>query len=168
MRTRGSCRLLKDKIKKPAALKKILAALRQKGKRIVFTNGCFDLLHYGHAKYLEEAKRKGDVLVVAVNSDSSVRAIKGKKRPFVGSQDRMRLIAALESVDYVLLFKEKTPLKVIRIFKPDILIKGADWDIKKIVGRDSVLAAGGKVSTVKLLKGRSTTNLIRKIAKLFR
>jgi len=168
MRTRGSRRLLEDKIKKRAVLKKILAGLRQKRKKIVFTNGCFDLLHYGHVKYLQEAKEKGDVLVVAVNSDSSVRAIKGRKRPFVSAQDRMRLIAALESVDYVLLFKEKTPLKVIRIFKPDILIKGADWDTKKIAGRDFVLAAGGKVSTVKLLKGRSTTTLIRKIAKLFR
>jgi len=159
--------MLKSKIKSPGALRKIVFALKSKGKKIVFTNGCFDLLHYGHAKYLEDARRKGDILVVAVNSDSSVRKIKGNKRPVVAQNDRLSLVAALESVDYVTCFKEETPLKVIKLLKPDILIKGADWNKKEIVGNDVVLSYGGRVCSIKLVKGRSTTKLIKKIAKIF-
>jgi D-beta-D-heptose 7-phosphate kinase/D-beta-D-heptose 1-phosphate adenosyltransferase len=158
--------LLKEKIRNLSSLKKIISRIKKSGKKVVFTNGCFDLLHYGHVKYLEDAKRIGDVLVVAVNSDSSVRRIKGKNRPIVNEKDRLRLIAALESVDYAVLFKEKTPIKVIKLLKPDILVKGADWDKNNIVGADYVRGTGGRVSTVKLIKGRSTTNLIKKIAKL--
>lgn len=155
------------KIKNIAELKKIALRLKSKGKKIVFTNGCFDLLHYGHVKYLGEAKRKGDILVVAVNSDASVKRIKGKKRPLVNQKDRIGVIAALESVDYAVLFNEDTPLKVIKSLRPDVLVKGADWNKDNIVGSDFVLKNGGKVAAVKLAKGRSTTGLIKKIAKNF-
>lgn len=161
----GRRSLIELKIKSLANLKDIAAALKKKGKRIVFTNGCFDILHYGHAKYLEDAKGRGDILIVGVNSDSSIRRIKGKKRPIIREHDRLRLLSALESVDYVVLFSEDTPIKLIRSIRPDILIKGSDWDKAAIVGADFVLSYGGKVDTVKLLKGRSTTNLIKKIAK---
>jgi len=159
--------LLKDKVKSLAALKRIICGLKKSGKKVVFTNGCFDLLHFGHAKYLEEAKRKGDVLVVAVNSDSSTRRIKGKRRPIVDEKNRLLMMAALESVDYVTKFNEDTPLNVIKALKPDVLVKGADWGKGNIVGRDFVVRYGGRVSTVKLVRGLSTTNLIHKIAKKF-
>lgn len=155
------------KIKKIGELKKIVLRLKAKGKKIVFTNGCFDLLHYGHVKYLEEAKSKGDILVVGINSDASVKRIKEKNRPIVNEGDRLRVIAALESVDYVVLFKEDTPLEVIKLLQPDILIKGADWKKKNIVGGGFVLGSGGKVAAIKLVKGCSTTGLIKKIAKGF-
>lgn len=157
-------RLLEKKIQDLRRLKKLISILKARRKKIVFTNGCFDLLHYGHVKYLEEAKGKGDYLVVAINSDASIRKIKGKRRPIVAEKDRLRIIAALESVDYVLLFNAETPLKIIKSLKPDILIKGRDWNKNNIVGSDNVLSYGGKVLTIKLAKGRSTTNLIRKIA----
>lgn len=156
------------KIKGLKELKKILAGLRAKGKKIVFTNGCFDILHYGHTKYLQDAKKKGDILVVAINSDASVKRIKENKRPIVGETDRLGVIAALESVDYAVLFEEDTPLKVIISLKPDILVKGADWKKNNIVGSDIVSGYGGKVVRIKLMPGRSTTNLIKKIAKNFR
>lgn len=158
--------MLKSKIKNLRELKRIISSLKAKGKRIVFTNGCFDLLHYGHVKYLESAKRKGDILIVAINCDVSVKRIKGNKRPIINEKDRTKIVAALESVDYVVLFKEDAPFKIIKLLKPDILIKGADWDKKGIVGRDFVLSYGGRVSTINLVKGRSTTNLIKKIAKI--
>jgi len=158
--------LLKEKISNLSTLKKTISRLKKAGKKVVFTNGCFDLLHYGHVKYLQDARRKGDVLVVAVNSDSSVRKIKGEKRPIVNEKDRLGIIAALQSVDYAVLFKEKTPIKVIKLLKPDILVKGADWDKNNIVGADYVAGTGGRVSTIKLIKGRSTTNLMEKIVKL--
>lgn len=167
MRVSGAGRLLKNKIKSLGGLNKILRSLKKGRRKIVFTNGCFDLLHYGHVKYLQDAKRKGDILVVAVNSDSSVRKIKGNKRPAVGEEDRIRIIAGLESVDYVVKFNELTPLKAIEILKPDILIKGSDWPTSKIVGADIVRKSGGRVLTIKLERGRSTTGLIKKIAKLF-
>lgn len=139
--------------------------MKAAGKKIVFTNGCFDLLHSGHAQYLEAARAKGDILVVAVNSDASVRRLKGKGRPIVGEHDRSRLVAALESVDYVVIFGQDTPLEVIKAVKPDILVKGADWQVAEIAGADFIIAGGGKVVRIKLLKGRSTTNLIKKIVK---
>jgi len=122
-------------------------------------------LHYGHAKYLQDAKDKGDILVVGVNSDASIRKIKGGLRPIVGESDRLNLLAALESIDYLVLFNEETPLKVIKVIKPDILVKGADWKKQSIVGSDLVKAYGGKVLTIPLVKGLSTTNLIKKIVK---
>jgi D-beta-D-heptose 7-phosphate kinase/D-beta-D-heptose 1-phosphate adenosyltransferase len=141
--------------------------LRGEGKRIVFTNGCFDILHYGHVKYLADAKAKGDYLVVAVNSDASVKKIKGKGRPVVPQGDRLRSLAALGCVDFVLLFNEDNPLKLIKAIKPDFLIKGSDWSRKSIVGADFVESYGGKVLTVNLVKGRSTSKLIEKIVRNF-
>lgn len=167
MRTRGRNNFSKSKIKTLSGLAKIISVLKGRGKKIVFTNGCFDLLHSGHAQYLEEAKAKGDILVVAVNSDSSVRRIKGKARPIVNEDDRARLIAALESVDYVVIFNEDTPFETISAIKPDILVKGADWKISEIAGADFVKKCGGEVLRVNLLKGRSTTNLIKKIVESF-
>lgn len=155
------------KITSLSGLKSKVKALKQKGKRIVFTNGCFDLLHFGHVKYLQDAKNKGDYLIVAVNSDASVKKIKAKNRPVIGQADRIKTIAALSSVDFVLLFNEDTPLKLIKALKPDILIKGADWSKEKIVGADFVQSYGGKVETVKLVKNRSTSALIKKIVKDF-
>jgi len=159
--------LLKSKIKNSRQLKQISSKLRKQKKKIVFTNGCFDLLHLGHIKYLEDAKKRGDVLVVAVNSDASVRRIKGEKRPLVNQNDRLKIIAALASVDYVLLFNEDTPLEVIRQIKPHILVKGADWKNKSIIGSDFVKSYGGRVCTIKFIKNHSTTSLIKKIVKAF-
>jgi len=166
MRTRRTDTLSGRKIKPLKTLKGIIAALKKKGKRVVFTNGCFDLLHFGHVMYLEKAKAKGDILIVAVNADSSVRRIKGKNRPIVNEKDRACVVAALVSVDYVVLFKEDTPLKTIQALKPDILIKGADWNKNNIVGAEFVKRHGGRVATVQLARSRSTTNLIRKIARI--
>lgn len=155
------------KVKKIAPLKRIASALRKKGRRIVFTNGCFDILHYGHVMYLEKAKSSGDCLIVGINSDQSVKRIKGPNRPVVNEFDRARVLAGLESVDFVVIFNEDDPLKLIRALKPDVLIKGSDWENKGIIGSDFVRSYGGKVLTVKLAQGRSTTNLIKKIAKTY-
>ena len=149
------------------ALKRKLRRLKQEDKRVVFTNGCFDILHYGHVKYLQDAKSKGDYLVVAVNSDSSVRKIKAKNRPVIGQSDRLKTVAALASVDFVILFNEDNPLRLIKALKPDILIKGADWSKQKIIGADFVTSYGGKVLTVNLVKGRSTSAIIEKIVRDF-
>jgi D-beta-D-heptose 7-phosphate kinase/D-beta-D-heptose 1-phosphate adenosyltransferase len=148
-------------------LKTIIAGLKRAGKKIVFTNGCFDILHYGHVKYLQDARAKGDYLVVAVNSDASVKKIKGKDRPVIGELDRMRTLAALACVDFIVLFNQSDPLKVIKTLKPDYLVKGSDWNSKNIIGADFVKERGGKVLTVKLVSGRSTTALIKKIVKVF-
>lgn len=158
---------LQSKIKNITPLKKIIAKLKAKGKRIVFTNGCFDLLHYGHVKYLADAKKMGDILIVAINSDASVKRIKGSSRPLVKESDRLKIIAALESVDYVVKFGEDTPFNTIKTIKPDILIKGADWKKKDIVGAKFISSCGGRVKTIKFIPRRSTTNLIKKIAKTF-
>ncbi len=141
--------------------------LKRKGKRIVFTNGCFDILHYGHVKYLQDAKAKGDYLVVGVNSDSSVKKIKGKGRPVGPQGDRMRTLAVLGCVDFVLLFNEDDPLKLIKAIKPAFLIKGSDWSKKSIVGASFVESYGGKVLTVNLVKNRSTSAIIKKIVRNF-
>lgn len=156
---------MKNKIKSLKALRGIIRRLKIKGKKVVFTNGCFDILHLGHAQYLEDAKGLGDILVVGVNSDASVRRIKGRGRPIVGEKERAGLVAALESTDYAVLFGEDTPLEVIKALRPDILVKGADWKKSDIVGGSFLSSYGGEVRTLKLLKGRSTTNLINKIAK---
>jgi len=145
----------------------VISRLRARGRRIVFTNGCFDIVHHGHTRYLEAAKACGDVLVVGVNSDASVRRIKGPRRPLVCQKDRAAVIAALASVDYVVIFNEDTPLKTIQRLKPDVLAKGSDWSKGAIVGSDVVCASGGSVVRLPLLEGRSTTNLIKKIAKTY-
>lgn len=166
MRTHRRGALLEKKIKKLSGLKRIIARLKKSGKKIVFTNGCFDLLHFGHVKYLRDAKKKGDILVVGVNSDASVKKIKGENRPIVNAADRIRVIAALESVDLAVLFKDVTPLKVIKAIRPDILVKGADWDKDEIVGADFVRSYSGRVLRIGLVQGRSTTELIKKVAKI--
>lgn len=154
------------KLKNLQQLRKIIAGLHSRGRKVVFTNGCFDILHYGHAKYLEAAKAKGDVLVVALNSDSSVRVLKGKCRPVVSQNYRAKLVAALEAVDYVVIFSQGTPLKIIKELKPDVLVKGGDWKEKDIVGADLVKSRGGRVYSIKFVPGLSTTNIIKKIGKI--
>jgi rfaE bifunctional protein nucleotidyltransferase chain/domain len=151
------------KIKTVQDLLPLLAILRATGKKIVFTNGCFDLIHVGHTRYLATAKSFGDVLVVAVNSDASVRVIKGTKRPINAEADRMEALAALESVDFVTLFEEPDPYRIISELQPDVLVKGGDWPVEKIIGRDVVEARGGKVVNVPYVEGASTTGMIEKI-----
>ena len=151
------------KINSLSTLKRKIEQPKKRGKRIVFTNGCFDILHYGHAKYLQDARSKGDYLVVGVNSDSSIKKIKGRNRPVIKEADRLRVVEALGCVDFVVLFKEDNPLKVIMALKPDILVKGSDWNKKKIIGADFVESYGGRVKTIKLVKGRSTSAIIKKI-----
>jgi D-beta-D-heptose 7-phosphate kinase/D-beta-D-heptose 1-phosphate adenosyltransferase len=162
----GSPRNAAAKIKSAAALASIVRQAQARGRRAVFTNGCFDLLHTGHVTLLEQARRRGDLLIVAINSDRSVRAQrKGPGRPVVPQADRARVLAGLESVDYVTIFDEPTPLKVITRIKPRVLIKGADWGPGNIVGREVVERHGGRVVRLPLVKGRSTTDLIRRIQK---
>ena len=154
---------MRSKIQSQKKLSKTIARLKRRGKKIVFTNGCFDLLHLGHVKYLEKARGCGNILVVALNSDSSVRAIKGAGRPLTKQLDRAKVIAALEAVDFVTVFNEKDPLKVIKKLKPSILVKGADWARGMIVGAEFVESLGGKVKRIPYIKGYSTSGLIRKI-----
>ncbi len=142
----------------------LASSLRAKKGRIVFTNGCFDIIHAGHVKYLEKAKALGDVLIVGINSDFSVKKIKGPDRPVVSQGDRALIVAALKPVDHVFIFNDLTPIKLIRAIRPDVLVKGADWRLKSIVGGDFVKSYGGKVKAVSLVKGRSTSGLISKIA----
>lgn len=146
------------------ALRRRLAAERRAGRRVAFTNGVFDLLHPGHVRYLRAAKRLGDVLVVGVNSDRSVRALgKGTDRPVVGERDRAEVLAALEMVDYVTIFDDATPLALIRAIAPDVLVKGGDWTVDRIVGADVVLARGGRVKSLPFAEGYSTTALVRRL-----
>ncbi|OGW76460.1 MAG: hypothetical protein A3J52_02125 [Omnitrophica bacterium RIFCSPHIGHO2_02_FULL_49_9] len=143
-------------------LSKLGERLRRQGKRIVFTNGCFDILHAGHVAYLNRARAYGSVLVVGLNSDRSVRSIKGRGRPLNSELDRARVLSALASVDYVAIFDEETPVKLIRAIRPHVLVKGADWSKQKIAGGKDVLSWGGEIKRVRLLKGRSTSRLIQK------
>lgn len=136
---------------------------KRNGRRVVFTNGCFDLLHPGHVRCLAEARALGDVLVVAVNSDRSVRGNKGPERPLVPQRDRAEVLAALASVDYVTIFDEATPRDLISRVLPDVLVKGADWALGEVAGREEVEAAGGRVISIPLAAGYSTTNLLQKI-----
>jgi rfaE bifunctional protein nucleotidyltransferase chain/domain len=149
-------------------LKEICTRLKKEGKKIVFTNGCFDILHAGHIDYLTKAKTLGDILVVGVNSDKSVRVIKGGRRPIIPEQERALIISNLKPVDYVTLFDEPTPRELIELLIPDILVKGADWDLEKIVGRDVVEANGGKVLTINFVNDQSTTKIIKTILGRFK
>lgn len=151
------------KLKSKNTLVKIISSLRMRGKKVVFTNGCFDILHYGHAKYLQAAKAKADVLVVGINSDASVKMLKGRNRPVVSQDYRAKMVAALESVDFVVIFGEPTPLEMIKALKPDVLVKGGDWKEKDIVGADFVKSRKGRVFSLKFIKGFSTTDIIKKI-----
>ena len=137
--------------------------LKQANKKVVFTNGCFDILHAGHVDYLSKAKAAGDVLIVALNSDKSVKNIKGEKRPIVNGKERAFIMANLKPVDYVTFFDEDTPAKIISELIPDVLIKGADWDINKIIGKDIVEANGGEVKTIEFINFQSTTNIIETV-----
>jgi D-beta-D-heptose 7-phosphate kinase/D-beta-D-heptose 1-phosphate adenosyltransferase len=150
------------------SLRKKVRALQRRGKKSVFTNGCFDILHVGHVRYLARARALGDCLVVAVNTDASVRRLKGTTRPITPQRDRLEVLAALSSVDYLLLFGEKTPLKAITALGPDVLVKGGDWALDQIVGRDEVERRGGKVVRIKTVEGASTTHVIERILKRFR
>lgn len=140
-------------------IKKIIFRLKKSGKKIVFTNGCFDIIHSGHIKVLKECARLGDVVIVGLNSDSSVRKLKGYKRPVNMLKDRMEVLYAIRYVDYVIPFSELTPYNLIKLIKPDFLVKGGDYKEEEVVGREFA----GKVVIVKLLKGRSTTKIIEKV-----
>ena len=144
-------------------LRSICKQLKIEGKKIVFTNGCFDLVHAGHIDYLSKAKEMGDVLIVGLNSDNSVTRIKGKKRPILNEDERAFILSNMKAVDYVILFDEDTPQKLIEELMPDILVKGEDWAIDDIVGADVVLANGGKVKNIKFVNDQSTSKIIEKI-----
>jgi D-glycero-beta-D-manno-heptose 1-phosphate adenylyltransferase len=148
-------------------LKKIRKALKESGKKVVFTNGCFDLIHAGHVDYLSKAKEFGDILIVAVNSDESIRRIKGKTRPITPLSERGFVLSALKAVDYVTPFEEDTPFEIINDLVPDILVKGADWSIENIVGRDTVESNGGEVKTIEFVNNQSTSNIIKIILERF-
>lgn len=137
--------------------------LREAGKKVVFTNGCFDLIHPGHVRYLQQARALGDALIVALNSDRSVRELKGDKRPILNQDERAEVMAALACVDYVTIFDEPTPREIITALLPDVLVKGGDWGVDAIVGREEVEAAGGQVLSLPFVDGCSTTDVIQRI-----
>ncbi|MBI5731573.1 MAG: D-glycero-beta-D-manno-heptose 1-phosphate adenylyltransferase [Ignavibacteriales bacterium] len=155
-------------IKNINELAEIRKELKLQNKKVVFTNGVFDILHAGHVDYLTKAKSKGDILIVAVNSDSSVKKIKGELRPIVPQNERVFIISSLKPVDYVVIFDEETPYEIIKKIIPDVLVKGADWSVKNIVGRDIVEANGGKVETIEFTNDSSTTNIIKTVLERFK
>ena len=146
----------------------MLKKLRRAGKSIVFTNGCFDLLHVGHVRYLTAARNEGDLLIIGLNSDRSVTQIKGNRRPIISQSRRAEVLASLSTVDYVTLFDEPDPLELIRLLKPTIIVKGADWKAGEIIGADYVKSRGGRVIRVPLVEEVSTTEIIERIIKRFR
>ena len=154
---------MQEKIKSSGELKALVAGLKQQGKTVVFTNGCFDIIHVGHVRLLQEAKAFGDVLIVALNSDSSVRTLKGADRPFVSEEQRAEVVAALEMVDYVVVFDELDPLRIITELMPQVLVKGGDWTVDTIIGRDVVEQAGGRVIPLRFVDGISSTSIIKRI-----
>jgi len=152
-----------SKIKHIDVLSALIAAEKERGKQVVFTNGCFDLLHAGHVKYLQKARALGDLLVLGLNSDASVRRLKGEKRPLIDEEERAHLLAALDCIDYVVLFDEDTPLELITALKPQILVKGGDYTVDGVVGKDVVETYGGRVELVSFVDGKSTTSIIDRI-----
>jgi len=154
-----------NKLTRLDELTEIAKRLKKEGKKIIFTNGCFDLLHLGHIRYLKEARRLGDSLIVGLNSDNSVRSLKGKNRPLVKEKDRAEILSALEAVDYIVIFDELTPKNLIAKIIPNVLAKGGDWKKEEVVGRDTVEAHGGEVIIIPEVKGYSTSTLISKIQK---
>lgn len=156
-----------QKIKTLDQMVVIRKQLRNDKQRLVFTNGCFDLLHIGHVRYLNQARKMGDALVVAVNSDRSIREIKGDGRPVIPEAERAEVLAALACVSYVFIFDDPTPQRVIDAIVPDVLVKGADWGISEIVGRETVEQAGGVVRNIPLVEGSSTSGLIGKVLERF-
>ena len=155
------------KIHKLADLVAVRRRLKREGQKVVFTNGCFDLLHAGHIRLFQEAKKLGDVLIVALNSDASVRKLKGPSRPIFPLRERFEILSAVADIDYLTSFPETTPQKAIAALLPDVLVKGGDWGADEIVGRREVEAAGGRVARVPFLKGHSTSSIIRKIQRHF-
>ena len=155
-----------SKIKNQTAMKEAAERAKREGKRVVFTNGCFDILHQGHVRYLSEAKKCGDYLIVGLNSDRSVRSIKGKNRPFIHEGARAELLAALCFVDGVVIFDEEDPLAIIKYIQPHILVKGADWAEDDIIGAELIKKTGGEVKRIPLVPGISTSDIIRRIVNL--
>jgi rfaE bifunctional protein nucleotidyltransferase chain/domain len=147
-----------------AELREVREKLKREGKKVVFTNGCFDIVHRGHVEYLTKAKGLGDVLFVGINNDASVKRLKGEARPIVCQDDRAFVLASLRAVDYVCLFDEDTPYELIKAIVPDVLVKGSDWAINSVVGKDIVEGAGGTVQTIDFVPNHSTTDIIKKIA----
>ena len=147
-------------IKSREEIKEIRTHLKSLGKKVIFTNGCFDLIHSGHVDYLVKAKEMGDVLILALNTDSSIKRIKGNKRPILEQGERAFIVSNLKPVDFVTFFEEDTPAEIISELIPDVLVKGADWAIDKIVGREVVEANGGEVKTIKFINQQSTSNVI--------
>jgi D-beta-D-heptose 7-phosphate kinase / D-beta-D-heptose 1-phosphate adenosyltransferase len=158
--------MYKNKIIQAQILAPMIEAEKKQHKKIVFTNGCFDILHVGHVRYLNEAKNFGDKLIVALNTDHSVKKIKGSTRPIIGQSERAEIIAALEFVDYVTFFNEETPYEIIFVLKPNILVKGGDYKPESVIGKDIVESYGGKVVILPFHKGNSTTGIIKKITEL--
>ncbi len=157
-----------DKIKTLAQMLQVREELRKAGKKLVFTNGCFDILHLGHVRYLNQARAFGDALAVALNSDRSVRQIKGDARPIIPETERAEVLAALACVDFVFIFDDWTPQNVIAALAPDVLVKGADWGISEIVGRETVERAGGMVCRIPIVEEASTTGIIDRVLERFR
>ena len=155
-----------DKIKDWPQIAEIAAEQRRQGKQIVFTNGCFDLLHSGHVRYLEAARELGDVLIVGVNGDAGVRRLKGPERPIVIEADRCIVLAGLACVDIVVLFDQDTPYELIELIRPDVLVKGGDWAEEEIVGADLVLARGGRVLSLPYWKGHSSSGIIERVKEI--
>lgn len=152
---------------KLSTLLKIRKQLKLKSKKVVFTNGCFDILHAGHVDYLNKAKKLGDVLIVGLNSDLSIKKIKGENRPIINENERAYILSNLKAVDYIILFDEETPLNLIEKLVPDVLVKGDDWKIKDIAGADFVQLNGGKVSTVKFVSNQSSSKIIKRVLELY-
>ncbi|MBN2119451.1 MAG: D-glycero-beta-D-manno-heptose 1-phosphate adenylyltransferase [Candidatus Omnitrophica bacterium] len=155
-----------SKLIKASRLSPLIKTLKKKNKEIAFTNGCFDLIHPGHIKLLKESKKHADILILGLNSDRSIRKIKGKKRPILNQKARIEILSGISYVDYIVVFRENTPLNLIRKIKPDVLIKGDDWKKDQIVGRTLVEKHRGKVIRIKLKKGYSTSKLIEKIKRI--
>jgi D-beta-D-heptose 7-phosphate kinase/D-beta-D-heptose 1-phosphate adenosyltransferase len=158
---------LREKIKTKEDLHGIVEDLKKKGRRIVFTNGCFDLLHLGHVRYLKKAKSLGDILVVGINSDRSVQSLKGPERPILPEEERAEILSSLECVDYVTIFNELTPFELISSLQPHILVKGGDWTKETTVGKEIVEKSGGEVVILPFVEGSSTSNLIETILKRY-
>jgi D-beta-D-heptose 7-phosphate kinase/D-beta-D-heptose 1-phosphate adenosyltransferase len=159
---------MKKMFPSPKDLQPVLAELRGQGKRIVFTNGCFDLLHPGHLHTLAQARAFGDILVVGVNSDASVKRLKGEKRPILNENERSLMLAGLESVSYVTIFSEDTPRNLILLLRPDVLVKGGDWSAEAVAGKAEVESWGGRVELISYQEGRSTTDIIERVLTAYR
>jgi D-glycero-beta-D-manno-heptose 1-phosphate adenylyltransferase len=155
--------LLTDKIIPSARITELSQKLHSEGKKLVFTNGCFDILHAGHVTYLTQARALGDILILGLNSDLSVKRLKGDNRPVNAEMQRALVLAGLSAVDYICIFAEDTPYELIKKVQPDVLVKGGDWQVSEIVGSDLVLANGGLVKSLSFVEGLSSTNIIRRL-----